>query len=132
VTCDACVVAGAAQDEAPHAVAEEHELVDRHRPSRQRRLESVGEVAAVERDVPAAVVAQVQRRKAVLALKRKLTLTRPVSCCVWALDAGTRLGRPSPLSMRVSLSPWRQDGAPKAIGQAVVLRRPETRIDRVR
>ncbi len=58
------VVAGAARQQAAHAVADDHQLFDRHRPRLQQGFQHSGQGAAVGRNMPAAVVVQVERRVA--------------------------------------------------------------------
>ena len=64
------VVAGAAGDEPAHAVPDEHELGQRHRPALHQRFEQLGERAPVGRDVEAAVVVQIDRRVPEVARQR--------------------------------------------------------------
>ena len=52
---------------APHAVAEEDELLDRDRPGGDEPLEERRQLAPVRRDVPAAVVMQVEGGEAEVA-----------------------------------------------------------------
>ena len=46
-------MAGAARDEAAHAVADDHEFLDRNRPLRDQAFEHFGGGAAIRRDVQA-------------------------------------------------------------------------------
>jgi hypothetical protein len=64
-------VTGAARDEAAHAVSEDRELVDRHRPRGDELLEEIGERATVGRDMEAAVVVEVDRREAEVVRQRR-------------------------------------------------------------
>jgi hypothetical protein len=64
VACELTVVASAPRDEASHAVPDDHELGQRHRPAPYEGFESFGERAPVRRDVEAAVVVQIYRRVA--------------------------------------------------------------------
>ena len=59
---DRCVGAGAARHQPAHAVADDRELLDRHRPGFQQRLEHLGERAPIGGDVATAVVVQVDLR----------------------------------------------------------------------
>ena len=60
---DFAIVTGAARDQAAHAVTENDQLVHRHRPFAQQRLDQFGESATVARDMQAAVVVQIHRRE---------------------------------------------------------------------
>ena len=60
-------VAGAARDEAAHAVPDDRQLLDGQRPGRDERLEERAQFAPVGGDVQAAVVVQPQRRVAEIA-----------------------------------------------------------------
>jgi hypothetical protein len=55
------MVAGTACHEAAHAVADDHEFADRLRPVTDQRLEQLGEGLSVRSDMPAGVVAQIER-----------------------------------------------------------------------
>ena len=61
------VVARRADDEPAHAVADQGDLADAHGPGGHEAVQEPGELSPVHRDVPAGVVAQAQRRDAVVA-----------------------------------------------------------------
>ena len=73
--------AGAAGDEAAHAVADDDELLDFRRPGGDQRLQRLGEGAAVDRDVQAGIVGEIDRRIAEVAGERRamiVVLARPL------------------------------------------------------
>jgi hypothetical protein len=56
------VMAGAAGDEPTHAVPDEHEVGQRHRPELHQGFEQFGERPPIGRDMEPAVVMQIDRR----------------------------------------------------------------------
>ncbi len=64
------VVMGAARYQTAHAVADDDQLVDRHRPLRDQFFEQLGEVLPALGNVTSAVVVQVDRREAEIACQR--------------------------------------------------------------
>jgi hypothetical protein len=65
------VVHGAAHQQAAHAVADERELLQRLRPLLGQALELLRQRVAVDRDMQAAVVVQVDAREAEFARQRR-------------------------------------------------------------
>ena len=69
--------AGAADHQPSHAVADEDQFAQRHRPARHQRIEQVGELGAVGRDVAPAVVAQVDGAGVEVAREAPAVVVRP-------------------------------------------------------
>jgi hypothetical protein len=75
------VFAGAARDEAAHAVADDDEVLDFDGPGGDERLQRLGEGAAVHRDVEAGIVGEIDGRVAEVMGERRamvVVLARPL------------------------------------------------------
>jgi hypothetical protein len=59
-----------ARDQAAHAVTDQHDLFQRHRPGRQHLVQAVGQLQAIAGDVQAGVVVQIKRREAAFGRQR--------------------------------------------------------------
>ncbi len=72
-----CVVARAARHQPAHAVADDGELLDRHRPLLDEDVEHLGKGAAVSRDMQSSVVVEIERRVAEVASQGGAVIVPP-------------------------------------------------------
>ncbi len=105
------IAAGAARDETAHTMADDHEILNFHGPFGEERLQRVGEGAAVDRDVQARIVGEIDRRIAEFVRERRavvVILRRPLQVaqakpvhehCELARGVRERLGERGPVEL---------------------------------